>query len=361
MNRTILRVFFLLHLTTSCKNGKEKIHPATERITESVYASGVVKSKDQYQFFSTVSGIAEKFYVTEGDTVTKGQPLLYISNETSRLNKENAEIAAAYSDYRNNAGRLHELRLNIDFARNKMQNDSLLYTRQEALYAQQVGSKVDVEQRQLAYLNSKTSYQSALLNYEELERQLKFASSQASKNLSISTRVENDYIIRSEMDGIVYSLNKSEGEIVNAQTPLGVIGSAGSFELEMQVDEYDIFKIRTGQKALVTMDAYKGQVFAAIIQKINPFMNERSKSFQVDATFIDPPGELFPNITFEANIIIQQKENAITIPRNYLVNDSTVLMSNGEQAVIKTGLKDYRKVEVVSGLTASDEIIRPGE
>jgi len=44
----------------ACKQRQEKIVPAVERITEAVYASGFVKSTNQYQVFSTVSGLVQK-------------------------------------------------------------------------------------------------------------------------------------------------------------------------------------------------------------------------------------------------------------------------------------------------------------
>jgi multidrug efflux pump subunit AcrA (membrane-fusion protein) len=53
----------------SCKSKEEKIRPIEEKITESVYASGVVKSKNQYQAFAAVNGLVAEVFVTEGDLV----------------------------------------------------------------------------------------------------------------------------------------------------------------------------------------------------------------------------------------------------------------------------------------------------
>ena len=109
------------------------------------------------------------------------------------------------------------------------------------------------------------------------------------------------------------------------------------------------------------MDSYKGKVFEATIQKIDPMMNERSKSFLVEAVFVDRPETLYPSITFEANIILQSKKNALTIPRNFLVGDSIVIKSNGDKIPIQTGLRDYQKIEVLSGLSKEDELVKPME
>ena len=88
-------------------------------------------------------------------------------------------------------------------------------------------------------------------------------------------------------------------------------------------------------------------------------MNERSRSFTVEAVFITKPTALFPNLTVEANVIIQTKNDAITIPVDYLINDSLVMLSSGEKKKLVTGLKDYRKVEILSGLSTADVIIKP--
>ncbi len=88
-------------------------------------------------------------------------------------------------------------------------------------------------------------------------------------------------------------------------------------------------------------------------------MNERTKTFMVEALFTKAPKILYPNLTVEANIVIQTKKNALTIPRNVLNNDNTVTKSNGDKVQVKTGLKDYNKVEILSGISASDELIIP--
>jgi HlyD family secretion protein len=227
------------------------------------------------------------------------------------------------------------------------------------LWQQQIGTKADLEEKGLVYQNSRTNYYSALLRLEELRRQLEFSSSQARKNLMISSRLESDYTVRSEIDGIVFDILKSRGELIGPQVPLAIIGNPGEFILEMQVDEYDIFKISKGLKVLVSMDSYKGRAFEAEITKIYPIMNERSKTFLVEARFVDPPKTLYPQITFEANIILRSKEKALLIPRNCMVDDSTVIRSGGERVKIRTGLKDLEKVEVLSGITAADELIVP--
>lgn len=358
-----MATFYLLLFTAflSCKKTQEKTHAITENISESVYASGIVKSKNQYQVFATVNGLIQKTLVSEGDYVKKGDPLFVIYNETSKLNSENAQIAADFADFSTKDDRLNELKVGIESAKKKVANDSMLWMRQKSLWAEGIGAKVELEQKELVYTSSVANYEAALYRYNELKKQLNFAALQSKKNLSITKTIEKDYIIRSQIDGRVYSILKEQGEVVNTQSPLLVVGDAKNFIVELQVDESDIAKIKVGQKLLMTLDSYKGEVFEAQVDKINPIMNEKTRTFTVEASFVTKPTALYPNLTAEANIILNTKENVLTIPRTYLIDDSFVLLENNEKRKVETGLKDYQKVEILRGLTANDIILKPSK
>ncbi|MBC5774700.1 efflux RND transporter periplasmic adaptor subunit [Pontibacter sp. KCTC 32443] len=352
-------LFMLMLLLFSCQGKQEKTQPTVEDISESVYASGVVKSKNQYQVFPTVSGIIQQILVTEGDVVKKGDPLIKVDNEAARLSTENARIAAEYSSVSANREKLNELLETIDLARSRKQNDSLLLVRQRNLWAKQIGTQVELEQRELNYKNSVTAYRSAVLRYSDLKKQLNFAARQSQKNLQISQTMTGDYTVKSETNGKVYSVLKEQGEMVSPQVPVAVIGDANEFILELQVDEYDIARVKPGQRVLLNLDSYKGQVFEGKVYKINPAMNERTRSFTVEASFVSAPPALYPNLTTEANIIIQAKKNALTIPREYLLDGSYVLTEHKEKVPVTTGLKDYQKVEILDGLTKDDVLLKP--
>jgi HlyD family secretion protein len=343
----------------SCTKKTEKTNPVIENITSSVYASGVIKTKNQYQVFSTVNGLIKEIFVTEGDVVIKGAPLMKVVNETAQLNSENAKLASDYAAVNSNLDKLNELKINIAQAKNKMDNDMSLQQRQRNLWLQNIGTQNELEQRELSYKNSSNTYQAAILRYNELKKQLDFSAQQSQKNLQISTVIAKDFTIKSGTNGKVYTILKEPGEMVNTQSPIAIIGDADDFLLELQVDEYDIASIRMGQKIFIKLDSYREKVFEAVVTKINPIMNEKSKSFTVEANFISKPAILYPNLTTEANIIIETKEKALLIPRNYLVDGAFVIMENKEKRKVVTGLKDYQKIEILSGLNAKDIILKP--
>jgi HlyD family secretion protein len=121
---------FIMVFVFSCDSTQESVYPKRERITESVYASGLIKARNQYQAFANANGIVQEIFVSEGDSVKIGSPILVIYNETARLNRENAELTRAYADRKANQSRLRDLENNIENAENKWRNDSLLYERQ---------------------------------------------------------------------------------------------------------------------------------------------------------------------------------------------------------------------------------------
>jgi multidrug efflux pump subunit AcrA (membrane-fusion protein) len=357
---TIIFSFVIVFLF-SCSNKQEKTTAVVESITESVYASGIVKSKNQYQVFATVNGILNEIMATEGAVVKKGDALFKLQNVAAQLNTENAQLAAEFADIGNNVDKLSELKVNIELAKSKVSNDSLLLARQKSLWLQKIGSQLELEQRQLAYENSVTAYESAKLRYNDLKKQIEFSSKQSKKNLQISNAVSADFTIKSEIDGRVYDILKQNGELITSQMPLAVIGDANEFLLQLQVDEYDIAKVKPGQKILLVLDSYKGQVFEAEVSKIIPIMNERSRSFTVEAIFTKKPEALYPYLTVEANIVIQTNEKALTIPRSFLVEDSFVLDANNEKKPVVVGLKDYNKAEILKGLSEGETILKPAK
>ncbi|MDI1322791.1 MAG: efflux RND transporter periplasmic adaptor subunit [Algoriphagus sp.] len=357
---SILSLVGVLPILLSCgKSENETIKPEIRSITESVYASGIVKAVDQYEAFTSASGPIQEIFVKEGDTVDIETPILAVFSEREKLSRESAELARSFADQQANQSRIRDLELSIELAKSKMKNDSLLYLRQKNLWSKGIGTAVELEQRQLAYQTSKSSYESSLLRYRELKREVEFNSKSASKTLDISKVLESEYILKSKIKGKIYAILKEKGEMVTAQIPLAVLGSTDKFLMELQVDEYDISKVLPGQRVMVSMDSYNGEVFEAKVTQVYPIMDSKSKSFTVEAEFLKNPPRLYPNLTLEANIITDIKEKTLVIPRNYLINDERVITENGDTLLVKVGIKDYQFAEILEGLDEKTTLIKP--
>lgn len=240
-----------------------------------------------------------------------------------------------------------------------MVNDSLQWVRQKRLWDKGIGTLVELEQRKLTYENARTAHETARLQLEDLKRDLEFNERSAANQLAISRTLESDLIVQSKVEGRVYALLKEKGEMVTAQTPLAVIGSAEEFLLELQIDEYDIAMIEKGQKILVTMDSYRGQTFEAVVTKVFPIMDETTKSFTVEGHFVQNPPRLYPNLSLEANIIVHKKENVLTLPRSYILEDKYVVTLDEDTLEVELGIRDFQKAEIIRGLDENTEVLKP--
>lgn len=342
-----------------CGSDQKPIRPVEGAVTESVYASGTVKSAGQYQAFASVSGIIDSVYVKEGQQVRKGQTLLTIVDEQQRLTSERALLSAAYASASANKARVQDAARSVALAAEKLGNDSLLLVRQERLWRQQVGTLVELEQRRLQYAASVAALKSSQTQLAELRRQVALDERQSQLSWAISRAQQNQFRVLSEVDGIVFDLLREKGESAGPQIALANLGSADRYTLELQVDEYDISRVHPGAQVFVSMDSRKGEALEARVTHIHPIMNGQTRTFTVEAEFSEVPKGLYPNLTLEANIICGYKKRTLLIPRSYLADDSTVRGKKGENIRVKAGLRDLEKVEILSGLRPTDEIILP--
>jgi HlyD family secretion protein len=359
MNHSRSRFYGVLLLLAACGSKVEKVYPEEGPITESVYASGAIKSRGQYEVAANVTGIIQQVLVSEGEVVREGQPLFVLAQEPQRLNAEVARVNAEYGDAGRNADRLAELQVNIDAARSRLRNDSSLYARQKALWAEGIGTRNELDNRELAWRTARDNYAAAVSRYTQLRRQLAQSERVTQTTAALGRAQLADYTVRSRVAGRIYTIHRKKGELVGPQVPIAVIGSDFDFLLELQVDEFDIARIQTGLPVLVQLDSYKGQVFEATVSRIDPLMNERTRTFKVEALFKTAPPRLYPNLTVEANIVLQSKPKALTIPRSYMLDDNHVLLENKEKRRVQTGVKDYQRVEITGGLRKDEAIIKP--
>ena len=352
-------VLCVIIFALACKSKEITYTVIPQHITESVYASGTINAVGQHEVFSINTGIIQKIHVQEGDVVKKGQVLFTLQDMTPKLQEDNARLAAAFAESNRKGEKLNEINDNILLAQKKLANDSTLYVRQKELWSQGIGSKNELDQRSLAFESSLSNLKALRSRYRDVKKELDFLSVQSQQQLSISSQIRKDYVVLSKIDGKVYKINVDAGELAMPSKALALVGDDMNFEINLQIDEKDIVKLKNGQKAALRMDAYGDQVFEGTIEKIYPIMDEKTRSFTAIAQFTKAPDQLYPFLTVEANILYKEKSNALVIPRNYLINDSLVNMGNDQLIKISTGIRDYQMVEVTKGLKEGDLIYKP--
>jgi HlyD family secretion protein len=354
----LLSFIFLLF---NCTNTTISTKVALKKINETVYASGKIESDNQYQVFSLTSGYIKSINMEEGEKVSKNQTIIELENDGSIIALKSAELNRNFTDISQNKNKIKELKFALNTAKSKWINDSIQLKRRQNLLGNNIISQSEFENFEIIATTSKSNYTSLILQLEDLTKQLKLNDQLGKRNYDQSSKMVKDFKIKSDIDGVVYSILKKSGELVTPQMPIAIIGGYKNYLLKLQVDEYDITKIKLGQLIKVKLDSYKGKVFEAIVTKISPFMNEKTKTFTIEGKFVNQPEVLYPNLTLEANIIINTNPKALLIPREYLFDDHFVFLKNGTTKRVKTGIMDLKYVEITTGLKRNTEIIIPDE
>lgn len=359
MNRLIVLAFSVL-LFSCTSNSNKEVKPIKGNIVQAVYSSAIVKPYNYYTAYSTVSGFIQQKYVEEGDTVFRGKPLFIVESKSSQLNADNAALVyeLASSRLEGNNAMLKELEVEINNVELKFSNDSLNYFRQKALFEKSVGTANDVELRKLQYNTTSNSLRILKNKYKRTIDELKLDAKMKQNQLKTSKSVSRDLLMTSNIDGRVYDVMKVEGEFISMQEPFAVIGSGDQFKVELLIDEVDVAEVSIGQKVIVSLNAYPYEVFEAKVMKIYPMMDTRTQSFKVDCDFVDMPKKLYMGLSGEANVVINEKENVVLLPKQYIVDDTLVSTIDG-LIPFRKGIEGFGNVEVISGITESSILVLP--
>ena len=338
------------------------IYPERKDIIETVYASGKIISKNEYKLAALGNGAIIKKLVRDGDTVKKGQLLYIISNEAAK-----EKYDAALKNYQNLATNLsdhspllNDLKLSLQNAAVKCSNDSNTYHRYRNLWANDIGTKNNLDNVYANYQLSQNQEKIAEQKYYAALNDLQVSHSNARSQLTAAKKDLNEFFIRSDRQGVVYETFKEAGETVYTNEVVAVLGEHNNQVIRLAVDQQDIGKIRIGQKVLLQSDVTGNAIYEAVVSCIYPVMNEQDQTFRVDANFANHPALSFIHSSIEANIIVQKKNKALVLPRYALTgNDSVWILIKREKKKmgIQTGITTLDNVEIISGLNEKTPVL----
>ncbi len=355
-------LFLLLCLSAlSCKQDRQGTSPRLRTVSEAVYASGSLLPEQEYSVYSSADGFLVRSLVAENDTIRRGQLLFEVSNETRKvqegiLGEIRDELKARTSE---SAPAFLDLESRILTARTRIRNDSLTFGRYDRLLSENAISRSEWEKAQLQFESSRNE----LRSMEEQLRNLRSAASveytQALNQYEAMRSSNREGQIRSFLDGVVFEVYKQTGERVSPNEPIALVGQSDAWKARLSIDERDFDKIRTGQKLYVSFDAFPGKTYEARISRRYPKLNRAEQSFYADAVFTDSlPGRIY-GLNLEANILLREKQEALTIPREFLLpGDSVLVYRKGKpvRTAVKTGIRDLEYVEILQGLTEADSL-----
>lgn len=174
-------------------------------------------------------------------------------------------------------------------------------------------------------------------------------------------------IIRSPIDGVVTKQDAKTGEITSANTPIISVISDGKFEVESFVPEINIAKIKIGNQAEVTFDAYDlDVVFNANVSRIDPAetLVDGVPNYKIILELLDGDERIKSGMTANLEVTTDKKEGVIIIPLRAVVSKNgkkivrVVRNKIIEEADVQIGIKGSDGgIEIISGIKDGDRVL----
>ncbi|MGB8951923.1 MAG: efflux RND transporter periplasmic adaptor subunit [Candidatus Aminicenantales bacterium] len=288
-------VLFKNHKNSSVKYKKEAV--ARGDIEALVVTSGTLNPVNVVDVGSQVSGKIARLYVDFNSLVTKGQIV-------AELEKDILEARVEQNDanYQSAVAALEKARVTLENLKKK-------YERSLDLFNKNLISFEEKETAEAQYFGAKADLQSSEARVIQAKSQLE------------SSKVDLGYaIIRSPIDGIVISRNINVGQTVAAsfQAPVlfQIANDLSKMQVECNVDEADIGKVKEGQKVRFNVDAFQGETFTGAVRQVR-YSPEVVQNVVTYTTIVDvenPEMKLRPGMTATVSIIIGEAKNVLRIP-----------------------------------------------
>jgi HlyD family secretion protein len=293
-------------------------------VVQSVVASGRIVTPHRVEVGAQVTGTVAEVAVEKGDTVKAGQRLLALEASEARAAERQAQatLENARAQLQRNR-RLHEK----GFVGEAALEDS---TRAE-----------EIARRQLEAARARLAYM----------------------------------VVKAPTDGTLITREVDAGDVVQPGKVLMTLSPDRGTEIVLQVDERNLGRIRLGQRALASADAYAERRFGAELTFISPGVDAQRGTVEVKLRVPQPPDYLKEDMTVSVDIETERRAGALTLPAD-AVHDATgpapwVLAVEDGRAVrrpVKLGLRGERVVEIVDGLAegglavpVANGRIRPGQ
>lgn len=356
-------------------------------IVETVSATGKIQPEIEVKISPEVSGEIILLNVKEGQVVKKGDLLVKINPDlyTSSYNRSVSNLSGSKAGLSQSEASFREAKSN--------------YERNKTLYDKGVISKSDWDKAIASFEVAKATKQNAYYTVQSASATV----NEAKDNLGRTT-------IYAPADGTISVLNVELGERVlgtqqMAGTELLRVANLNNMEVEVDVNENDIVKIKIGDEANVEVDAYLKKKFKGIVTSISnsastTLTSDQVTNFKVKVRILkesyqdllegkpDTYSPFRPGMTATVDIITQTKANVLAVPissvvvksdttaiKDFKVEDPTedkkaapksdkkfecVFVKVGDKAkirIIKTGIQDDTNIEVMSGLKPGDVVI----
>ena len=367
--------------------GASDIDPSRLAVVErgtmvrSVVATGKVEPITKVEIKSKANGIIKELHIDVDSVVNDGDVLVELDKEQlmAALRGADANLQAARASLE---GAEAQLKKNVveaegpdaEFARRA-------YQRAQSLFAQNLiapsalddaHSAVDVAE------NRKRAAQSQLVVSEAKVSEARAQVAQAQAARDRAAEDVANATIRAPIRGTVLTRDVEVGSPVSSILNLGAnatlvmtLGNIDQVFVRGKVDEADIGRVRLNQPARIRVETFKDRVFGGKVTQISPMGVEKDNvtNFEVRVSIDNPGRELKANMTANAEIVLEERANALIVPEAAIIYDAQKnafvdLRAPGsktgrKRVLVKLGVGNGTKIEVLDGLKQGDKVVLP--
>jgi HlyD family secretion protein len=348
-------------------------------IAKSVVATGKIQPITKVELKSKASGIVEKLYVDINQQVHKGQVLAQLDQQEilAQVAAQKAQLSAAEANVVTYKANISEDKVNALAPDLPMYQQT--YQRNLEMEKQGIVSQQTLDNAERDYLANKNKQQSSAAQILVDEAKLRQAEAQVQQNQASLDQLNEQLsytTLTSPMDGVVLSRDVEVGDAVSSILVLGstatlvmTIGDINQVYVDGKVDEADIGNVYMAQPARIRVESFPNEVFNGKVTKIAPLGVEKDNvtTFQVRVSIDNPRNELKANMTANAEILIKEDKNVLSVPEQALVYDAQKNASvfipdpkekDGQRKIsVKASISNGSKTEIVDGLKEGDTVV----
>lgn len=371
-------VFFGAKMLFSSPSANRSIDRASVQIAtlevgdlvRDVVATGRIVAANAPQLYSPEQGYVE-LKVQAGDTVSIGQVVATVESpelqnqlkqERSEMERLDGELARQELDARRQTLQLTKT---LDLAEVDLQAAEREERRAQASIVNNLISQIDLEKAvddlARAKLSFKHAQQEVALAKDTLAFELDSARSTVARQALVIdelVRKTSDLEIRATVDGVVGNLLTQQRSLVAQNAPLMTLVDLSAYEAELNVAESYANDLSLGMPVEISIG---GQKIVGQLSGISPEVTNREVTTRVRFDQQDIAG-IRQNQQLSARILLESKSGVLKVRRGSFIQAGGFVAYKLEGKVatkidIQLGARSMREVEVLSGLSANDQII----
>jgi len=318
-------------------------------------------------------GTVDEIFVEDGIKVTKGTPLLRLSNPAVTLSYMNQETAIIeqINNLRNLKLSLEKVQRDLSESlidsENSLANEKRAYKVDSVFYAKGIIAKNDYVNREASYKHLKNKREFMNKNVTKSEVDSKLQLKQIDRSISLMQRnlkLIHDNIekmlVRAPVTGMLSSFDPVIGESYSTNQNVAKIDVQAGFKIKGQVNEYYLSSVKPGQLARFTFD---GKLVDLKVSKVLPEVVNRQ--FEIELVFAKKaPKSITIGQSVQVRLELSKAQESILLPRgNYFQSSGGqyvfVLDEAGEahKRIIKLGSQNPSYYQVLEGINEGEKFI----